>query len=287
MVKLSIVIPYYKTYELTDKLLETLVPQLTEETEVILIDDGCHETRLDKYKDKIYIEHLKENIGGASASNIGIKKAKGEYIGFIDSDDMIDKHYIEELIRAIDEQGKDAIFMDWQDMANGRIIHHPYNYASWKAIYKREIVPMYDEGWIYSYDVPFWEKLNKKPYTRYDIGKVLYYYNSKREGNLTSEKEKIRRNSMIKCEVIENFTLKDFDKLIELKRGTNKNKNGELYVTDTFKCDKEMAEYLTGKNALEKTVVKILEVEPVKEESKEITEEKQVSTKVSSKKKKS
>lgn len=91
---------------------------------------------------------------------------------------------------------------------------------------------------------------------------------------------------MIKCEVIENFTLKDFDKLVELKRGTSKNKDGELYVADTFECEKEMAEYLTGKNALEKTVVKILEVEPVKEENKETIEEKQVSTKVSSKKKK-
>ena len=42
--KLSICIPYYKTYDLTVKLLERLIPQLTKETEVILCDDGCNQT---------------------------------------------------------------------------------------------------------------------------------------------------------------------------------------------------------------------------------------------------
>lgn len=69
---------------------------------------------------------------------------------------------------------------------------------------------------------------------------------------------------MIKCEVIEDFNLKDFDKLKNIKRGTPKDKDGELYKTDTFECDKEMAEYLTGNNALNKVVIKILEVIPEK-----------------------
>jgi glycosyltransferase involved in cell wall biosynthesis len=191
MVKLSIVIPYYNTYELTDKLLSALVPQLTDEVEVFLVDDGCHEERLDKYKDAIDIEHLKENVGGASASNIGIRKTSGKYVGFIDSDDMIDDDYIKELIRAIDEHDEDVIFMDWQDMNTGAIVHHPNNYAPWKAIYKKEIMPMYVDGWKYSYDVPFYDELNSKPYTKYYIDKVLYYYNSNRPGNLTTEKAKL------------------------------------------------------------------------------------------------
>ena len=50
MVKLSLVIPYFETYELTEMLLKGLEVQLTDETEIILIDDGCNEERLDKFK---------------------------------------------------------------------------------------------------------------------------------------------------------------------------------------------------------------------------------------------
>ena len=67
---------------------------------------------------------------------------------------------------------------------------------------------------------------------------------------------------MVKVEVIEKFTLKEFGKIKNLKRGTANDKYGELYITDTFECDEEMAKYLTGNNALNKVVVKVIEVEP-------------------------
>ena len=75
---------------------------------------------------------------------------------------------------------------------------------------------------------------------------------------------------MIKCEVIENFTLKDFKKLKNIIR-KGKNLDGHLYKEDTFECDEDMAKYLTGENADKKVVVKIIEVKPKKiiEESKE------------------
>lgn len=188
MVKLSICIPYWNTYELTKKLLKTLIPQLTEETEVILVDDGCDEKRLDEFKDKITIKHEKENKGGATATNKCLKLCKGKYIAFIDSDDMITNDYIETLLKAIDEHTEDVIFFDWQDMATGVIIHRPNNYAPWKAIYKKEIIPRFRDGWIYSYDVPFQEDLAKINYSRCYLDKVLYLYNSNREGNLTQKK---------------------------------------------------------------------------------------------------
>lgn len=42
-IKLSIIIPYYNCYKYFIKLLEVLIPQITEEIEVLIIDDGCHE----------------------------------------------------------------------------------------------------------------------------------------------------------------------------------------------------------------------------------------------------
>lgn len=191
MVKLSLTIAYYKTYELTVELLERLIPQLTDEVEVFLVDDGCNEERLDVYKDKINIIHLEENKGGAYADNVGFKKSIGNYLGLIDSDDMVTEDYIETLLKAIEERTEDVIFFDWQDMATGHINHRPNNYAPWKAIYKKEIMPLFHEGWIFSYDVPFQEELAKRPHTKYYLDKVLYLYNSARPDNLTHQKAEI------------------------------------------------------------------------------------------------
>ena len=105
MVKLSIIIAYYKTYELTRKLLDTLVPQLNDEVEVFLVDDGCKETRLDKYKG-INIIHLDKNVGATTATNKALDKAKGKYIAFVDSDDMVSNDYVSSLLKAICIQEK-------------------------------------------------------------------------------------------------------------------------------------------------------------------------------------
>ena len=71
---------------------------------------------------------------------------------------------------------------------------------------------------------------------------------------------------MIKVEVIEKFTLKRFGEIKNLVRKSD-GKDGELRVGDIFECSKDLANYLTGDNALNKTVVKVIEVEPEKEET--------------------
>lgn len=71
---------------------------------------------------------------------------------------------------------------------------------------------------------------------------------------------------MIKCEVIEGFTLGRFNELKNLERaGVNKT-NGELFVGDTFECEKDLADYLLGQNAKNKVVVKVIEIIPPKVE---------------------
>lgn len=76
---------------------------------------------------------------------------------------------------------------------------------------------------------------------------------------------------MVKAKVIEKFNLKDFGSLNNLKRADNsKNKEGSLYLNDTFECDEKMADYLTGNNPLNKKVIEIIEVKQVDKEVKEI-----------------
>lgn len=192
MVKLSIIIPYYKCYEYTRHLLGILIPQMTKEIEIILVDDGCNETRFDDLYGKISVIHLPENKGGGNACNTGIDHAKGQYIGFIDADDYVSKDYVEVLLDAIDNKPADVIYMDWQDTYTGAIITRPDNYAPWKAIYRKDIAPRFDANDRYHFDVSFYDELKKKGFTRSDTDKLLYFYNSKRPGNLSEENAKNR-----------------------------------------------------------------------------------------------
>lgn len=192
MVKLSLVIPYYECYEYTKELLDILTQQLTEEIEVILIDDGCNEERLDEYKDKINIIHLKENNGAGHSYNTGIENATGQYIGFIDADDSVSNDYIQVLLKAINDNPTDVIYLDWKDIFTGEIITRPDNYAPWKAIYKKEITPRFCEENFYHPDVAFYDELKRKGFSKSYVDKVLYYYNPKRPGNLTERNERCK-----------------------------------------------------------------------------------------------
>ena len=182
-IKLSLIIPYYDTYEYTIKLLRELRLQKTDEVEVILVDDGCNEIRFDEFTE-FKIIHA-EHKGASAAWNEGIKRATGKYIGFIDSDDMIMMNYIDMLIDAIDKELADEIIFDWLDYNRNRVISPPNARAVWKAIYKREIVPFFDETYECRTDLPFARRLQATPHTRYLLNKTLYVYRSRREGSIT------------------------------------------------------------------------------------------------------
>lgn len=182
MVKLSIIIPFYETYELTVKLLDKLIPQLNDETELIIADDS-NDLRLDQFEESATIIHSETKQGVSKARNIGIDLSKGKYVAFIDSDDMVSEDYIDTLLKTINERNEDIIFFDWQDMNTGNIVRHPSNYAVWKAIYKKEIVPKFNEEMFFNEDVDFQGKIDCIQHTDYYIDKVLYFYNSNRVGS--------------------------------------------------------------------------------------------------------
>lgn len=68
---------------------------------------------------------------------------------------------------------------------------------------------------------------------------------------------------MVKVRVIEEFTLKDFDKLQNVER-VGRDEKGRLYVNDKFDCNDKMLDYLTGNNQLKKKVVEVIEIIPEK-----------------------
>lgn len=188
--KLSIIIPYFETYELTERLLKSLSVQSNRNVEIILIDDGCKEKRLDIFDGycgiKVYHQF---NLGVAKTRNNGIEMAKGKYVAFIDSDDMVTADYIDTLLNAIDKYDTDIINFNWVDLTYNVIYKRPKNYAPWKAIYKKETMLRFREDKEYgSEDVDYQEEINKKiengSYKITYLNRVLYLYNSERVGSL-------------------------------------------------------------------------------------------------------
>ena len=77
---------------------------------------------------------------------------------------------------------------------------------------------------------------------------------------------------MIKVRTISPFTLKEYNKLSNVKKLFNREPNA-FDIGDTFECDEEMVQYLTGKNEQGLVVVEIVEVIPDVKEKEEVKEE--------------
>lgn len=194
MVKLSICIPYYKTYEITNQLLKHLSIQQTSEVEIILIDDYC-KNEFFNIKDELALNNIKLiehkiNKGVSKSRNDGIEMANGKYIAFIDSDDMVMPDYIEQLLNLINTRDEDIILFNWLDINTNDVVRHPSNPAVWKAIYKKDILPRFDENLRCREDYYFQKELESKNLTKYYYDRVLYIYNSGREDSLTWKNER-------------------------------------------------------------------------------------------------
>ena len=96
-------------------------------------------------------------------------------------------------------------------------------------------------------------------------------------------KRKIGGIDMIKCETIEPFKLERFNELTNIVR-KGVDTPGQLNVGDVFECEKDLADYLLGDNAVGKTVVKVIEVIPAKVETPKPTTKKTTTKKKTSKK---
>lgn len=110
---LSIIIPVYNAEKFLVKCLDSVKNQTYQELEIILVNDGSTDNSgliCEEYaqKDHRFIVLHKENGGVSSARNMGLKVAKGEYIGFVDPDDWIDPEMFENLYQLMTEYQADV-----------------------------------------------------------------------------------------------------------------------------------------------------------------------------------
>lgn len=107
---ISVIIPVYNIKEYLPRCVESVCAQTYKNLEILLVDDGSTDgtgdlcDALAKKDDRIRVFH-KENGGSSSARNLGIENAKGQYLGFVDSDDYISPDMYEQLYRALQTNG--------------------------------------------------------------------------------------------------------------------------------------------------------------------------------------
>ena len=107
--KLSIIVPNYNGLNYIRCCMDSISMQSFKDFEIIIIDndskDGSREF-ISKTYPKIKLIPLKENCGFSKAVNEGIKAAKGEYIVLLNNDTMVDSHWLENLVKCIEEDKK-------------------------------------------------------------------------------------------------------------------------------------------------------------------------------------
>lgn len=120
-VYVSIVVPVYNSEKYIDECIKSVLNQTCQNYELILVDDASTDRSLEiineyqtKYYDFISVIELKKNGKQGRARNFGVRKAKGEYILFLDSDDKLDKRACEYLYKEAENQNADIVFCNYE-----------------------------------------------------------------------------------------------------------------------------------------------------------------------------
>ena len=142
-IKVSVIVPVYNVEKFIDKCLNSLVNQTLKEIEIIVVNDGSPDNSqkvideyVKKYPDKIK-SFIKGNGGQGSARNMGIEKAVGEYISFVDSDDWLDLDTLEKMYFLAKKDKSDIVICDMVDHYSYYTIYH--NCTKYNSVF--EVTP--------------------------------------------------------------------------------------------------------------------------------------------------
>ena len=256
MCKVSVIVPVYNVEKYLVKCLDSIINQTYKDIEIILVDDGSTDNSgkiCDKYAlkdERIYVIH-NSNSGVSYARNCGINKAKGKYILFIDSDDFIDKNYVQELMFPIQREDYDLVICNVNDFYIDKNINECRNIKEellignffddyWYLInlLRVPVVKLYKTDIIKTYNILFPENIvsgedqifNFKYYNfvrKYKfINKALYNY-FHRENNSLSKIRTLKTFEMLKEKL---YIERDF---LETKKVKNRELILNNHIIDT------------------------------------------------------
>lgn len=162
----SIIVPIYNADKYLDRCIKSIVEQTYHNLEFILVDDGSNDKSSEICKRWVKNDNrvryfYQNNAGVSSARNLGLDKARGDYIAFVDADDYLDAFFCEKLLNVLVRNDSDIvcctvrnICIDGQVIVSGRNSQDIFVCSSdkfeyygeierrsvWGAIYKKEVV---------------------------------------------------------------------------------------------------------------------------------------------------
>ena len=216
--KVSVIIPVYKAEAYLGKCLDSVLAQIYENIEIILVDDGspdCCPIICDKYakEDSRVIAVHKTNGGASSARNIGLERASGKYICFVDSDDFLPQNSIYDLVGSLDSNGTDYaagicaiketgtfknhidtdVVIDFEENPEELLLYitHAGSYSPYAKIYLSELIKKnnirFDENLKCSEDALFIRTYLKYCKKISLVSKVVYEYTTANESSLSKK----------------------------------------------------------------------------------------------------
>lgn len=172
---LSIIIPVYNAEGSIRRCLNSIVPQLREEYELLLLNDGSKDNSLAVLREyeKKYPAMIKvydqANMGAANTRNRGIQEAQGKYVMFVDNDDFVDELYFETML-AEAEKSKSEVVLCAYDRRDEDKVYYTYK-PSEKSSWYQFMVPT---PWAKIYDREFLLK-NDIEYLDYPMNEDVYF----------------------------------------------------------------------------------------------------------------
>ena len=119
IMKVSIITPSYNSALYIKNTIASVQAQTLRDWEMIIVDDGSIDNSADIIRDIAINDSRikliqKENGGSASARNVGLQQAKGDYIQFLDADDTIAHDKLERQVELMDQKGLDVTYTDYK-----------------------------------------------------------------------------------------------------------------------------------------------------------------------------
>jgi glycosyltransferase involved in cell wall biosynthesis len=200
--QVSAIITAYNYGKYIERAIRSLIHQNfpKDRYEIIVVNDASTDSTkeiLENYKDEVRVINLEKNVGLAEARNIGIKKAKGQFVVFIDADDYVhtDMLYVQSLFLT-ENNDLDAVAVDYY-LVDDKERHIELVSAKEKPIacgimFRKERlidIGMYDKSFKAREDEDLRIRFMKK-YDIYNIILPLYRYR-RHDNNLTNNKEKM------------------------------------------------------------------------------------------------
>ena len=115
-IKVSVIVPVYNNEEYLRRCFDSFVNQTLKEIEIILLNDCSTDGSLaimkeyeEMYPEKVIVIDMKQKGWAGGARNIGISIAKGEYLGFVDSDDYVETDMYEEMYKTAKSKDYDMV----------------------------------------------------------------------------------------------------------------------------------------------------------------------------------